>query len=253
MGTFYTNEEEFLAATTAFKYTLENETLRSLPQAYLIFDNQLLVSYPDDIRLINSSTKALFRGNFFDSQGFNAFGAYVNIIDFSNNSASPETVNFVNAATTESFESFSFIPASSRFFIGYLSDELFTSSIDTPGSLLFVEFDDNNTPKELASDTFYLGFGGEALLSPNITTEENLSSSNYIYAEYEITINNINSEENIETHKLDAQNLIIPSSISSLESFSKNKIYPDPYDGSIYIWAEKPLIIETFLNYKDKY
>ncbi len=88
---------------------------------------------------------------------------------------------------------------------------------------------------------------GDAVISlENFGSEINLFSENTILDGY------IESDEDIDIITLDSQNEIFPSSITSQETFKKQKMYPTPYYGTSYIWIEKPLTIETDLNFRKK-
>lgn len=101
----------------------------------------------------------------------------------------------------------------------------------------------------------------EVLVDPNadlsvqdaiVSTTENFGNEINLFSENTILDGYIESDEDIDIITLDSQNEIFPSSITSQETFKKQKMYPTPYYGTSYIWIEKPLTIETDLNFRKK-
>lgn len=96
------------------------------------------------------------------------------------------------------------------------------------------------------------GFPEEFIDSNAVSSSENFGNETNLFSESTIDDGYVDSDENLGTSSLNAQNEIFPSSITTQETFKRQRMYPTPYNGTSYIWIEKPISIETDLNFRKK-
>lgn len=238
MGTWYTNEADFLNAVTAYSYSFENSELGAFPDfTYITPDGNLTAVYPDEIILFDGAKKGLFRASTFTTSNYNAIGIVVNIVDYSLNLDSPQEIL---AFSVTDDDTILFTPDNSTFFIGYIFSNFYENDLNI--DLYEV------VPNNLITEKIYLGIDGSNSLDPNITSVENLSTTNILYSENYFDLQSISSEEYVETNQVYAESYLEPLSINTAESFQKHIIYPKPFPGAIYFWYEIKHTIETELN-----
>ena len=231
MGTWYTNEASYLSDITNIEIDLFDDLplgdttptpLSRLSGSLIIEDqNGFYIDFIDGIYLTVTNVDE-DHAFIFTSIGYNSIGGLFNLTGPGLYYVTGNVIfEILDAPGGNIISSYTYnIESASNFFIWYIVDD------DLPNPIL------NGYPDNSGA---YIGV-------------EKITLGNVSYAEKFIDPNSLNSEETIILETLDIKNEIFSNSIISEESFKKQIIYPKPYRGSIYIWNQRLLTIETELN-----
>lgn len=248
MGTWYTNENDFLESirdtqTDTFNdlsYDIYASPISRL-SSYLSIESSIniIVNEIDSVLTLSSNDDSIITAT---SHLTNSVGGIFSLHDGNNKVTGNCNIyaldRYNNVVSSYSMN----VDSINNFFIGYTSDEEHLS--------LRLEPEDINLFAGISK--IYIGNSIQLINVISVESLEYANSQSSSYSEYLIESNSINTDENINIENLLPQSEIYPYPISSQETYKKSMIWPTPSPGQIYNWYEKIYTIELDLNTRSK-